>query len=148
MRDTWYVREPGEMEWTTLEAFSEEDAASDYAEIVYKSDGELRQCYQIEVTENPGIPAMLFEVIPDVEISFSASLSNHVSVQDHHPSAQEAENHSYKVGDLVNYYGVMKPRKDFIGKARITRIGTLSRETVVWLEGVSGAYHIDAIEPA
>lgn len=52
---------------------------------------------------------------------------------------------NFTVGQTVRYYGLMNPRGDLEGEAKITMKGTLSNEPVVWLEGV-GAYHIDAIE--
>lgn len=52
----------------------------------------------------------------------------------------------YKVGDVVEVYRLMDPLRDLKCTAKILKIGELCGTPVVWLEGVSGAWAVDAIK--
>lgn len=52
----------------------------------------------------------------------------------------------FKVGDMVEYYSVMKPLRDLKGITKVRHVGPMHEggEDMLWLEGVSGAWHPDA----
>ncbi len=52
-----------------------------------------------------------------------------------------------KVGDTVQYYGLMNPLSDYIGTAKVKMIAPMHSggENMIWLEGVASAWHPDAV---
>lgn len=61
--------------------------------------------------------------------------------------AQHANRMSeFSVGETVEYFGVMNPLGDSHGEAIISRIGWLCEEPVCWMNGVSGAWSLYAVQ--
>lgn len=56
-------------------------------------------------------------------------------------------NCEFKPGDRVRVYGLMNPRREPKGVMTVARVGPMAGGPVmVWLDGVPGAWHPDALE--
>lgn len=59
---------------------------------------------------------------------------------------KKIEKQELKVGDKVNVYNLSNPRRDLKCTSTILDFDTIGGTPVAWLEGVRGAWAIEALE--